>query len=201
MVGPERGHWRADKLKPHSQTTSQSVTRTTALSNSMKLSHALWGHPKQASHGGEVWQNVVHWRKEWQTTSVFLPWNPMNSMKTQNDRILKEELPRSVSVQYATGDQWRNNSRKNEEREPKRKQQTPILWPPDAKNWLIWKDPDVGKDWRREKDDGCIASLTQRIRVLSKPWELVMDRKAWHAAAHGVAKSQTWLSTWNEPNS
>ena len=48
--------------------------------------------------------------------------NPMNSMKRQNDRILKEELPRSVSAQYATGDQWRNNSRKNEEVEPKQKQ-------------------------------------------------------------------------------
>ena len=45
--------------------------------------------------------------------------NPMNSMKRQNDRILKEDLPRSVSAQYATGDQWRNNSRKNEEMEPK----------------------------------------------------------------------------------
>ena len=48
--------------------------------------------------------------------------NHMNSMKRQNDRILKEELPRSVSVQYATGDQWRNNSRKNEGMEPKQKQ-------------------------------------------------------------------------------
>ena len=48
--------------------------------------------------------------------------NPMNSMKRQNDRILKEEIPRSVSDQYATGDQWRNNSRKNEGMEPKQKQ-------------------------------------------------------------------------------
>ena len=48
--------------------------------------------------------------------------NPMNSMKRQNDRILNEELPRSVGAQYATGDQWRNNSRKNEETEPKQKQ-------------------------------------------------------------------------------
>ena len=47
---------------------------------------------------------------------------PMNSMKRQNDRILKEELPRSVGPQYATGDQWRNNSRKNEDTEPKQKQ-------------------------------------------------------------------------------
>ena len=46
----------------------------------------------------------------------------MNSMKRQKDRILREELPRSIGAQYATGDQWRNNSRKNEEPEPKQKQ-------------------------------------------------------------------------------
>ena len=48
--------------------------------------------------------------------------NPMNSMKRKKDRTLKDELPRSVSAQYATGDQWRNNSRKNEETETKQKQ-------------------------------------------------------------------------------
>ena len=48
--------------------------------------------------------------------------NPMNSMKRQNGRTLKDELPRLVGAQYATGDQWRNNSRKNEEMEPKQKQ-------------------------------------------------------------------------------
>ena len=48
--------------------------------------------------------------------------NPMNSMKRQNDRILKGEIPRLVGAQYATGDQWRNNSRKNEGMEPKQKQ-------------------------------------------------------------------------------
>ena len=48
--------------------------------------------------------------------------NPMNGMKRQNDRIPKEELPRSVGAQHATGDQWRNNSRKNEGMKPKQKQ-------------------------------------------------------------------------------
>ena len=62
---------------------------------------------------------MVCWRREWQTTYLE---NPMKSMKRQKDRTLKDELPRSVSAQYATGDQWRNNSRKNEEMEPKRKQ-------------------------------------------------------------------------------
>ena len=46
------------------------------VSNSVKPSHAVWGHPRQTGHGGEVWQNVVHWRRAWQTTSVFLPWEP-----------------------------------------------------------------------------------------------------------------------------
>ena len=53
--------------------------------------------------------------------------NPMNSTKRQKDRTLKEELPRSVGAQYATGEEWRNNSRKNEEMEPKRKQQ-PLVY-------------------------------------------------------------------------
>ena len=48
--------------------------------------------------------------------------NPMNNMKMQNDRTLKDELLRSGGAQYATGDQWRKNSRKNEETEPKQKQ-------------------------------------------------------------------------------
>ena len=48
--------------------------------------------------------------------------NVMNSMKRQKDRTLKDELPRSIGAQYVTGDQWRNNSRKNEETEPKQKQ-------------------------------------------------------------------------------
>ena len=56
-----------------------------------------------------------------QTTSVFFLENPINSMKRQKARTLKDELPRSVGAQYATGDQRRNNSGKNEETEPKQK--------------------------------------------------------------------------------
>ena len=82
--------------------------------------------------------------------------------------------------------------------------ETPILWPPDEKNWLIWEDPDAGKDWRHEKE------MTEDEMVgwhhllsgheLSKLQELVMYREAWRAAIHRVSKSQAWLRDRTELN-
>ena len=57
---------------------------------------------------------MVHWRKECKPLQYSYLENPMNSLKRQKDRTLKDELPRLVGAQYATEDQWRNNSRKNE---------------------------------------------------------------------------------------
>ena len=87
---------------------------------SMKLSHALWGHPRWA---GMVERSDIMWstgERNGKSLQYSCLENP--NMKRQNDRILKEELPRSVGVQYASGDQWRNNSRKKEGMEPKQKQ-------------------------------------------------------------------------------
>ena len=120
MVGLARGHQRADTLKPYPQKTSQSNhTRTTALSNSMKLSHArglTQDGQVMVERSDRMWSTGGGNGKPLQYSCLE---NPMNSMKRQNDRILKEELPRSVGAQYATGDQWRNDSRKNEGMEPK----------------------------------------------------------------------------------
>ena len=120
MVGVVRGHQRADTLKAQSQKTSQSNhTRTTALSNSMKLSHACGATQDRrvmVERSDRMWSTGEGNGKPLQYPCLE---NAMNRMKRQNDRILKKELPRSD--QHATEDQWRNNSRKNEEMEPKQK--------------------------------------------------------------------------------
>ena len=109
MGGVARGHQRADTLKPYSQKTSQSNnTRTTALSNSMKSSHACGA----TQDGWVIVERSVDLWRMWSTGEgngkplyYSCLENPMNCMKRPNDRIPKDELPRSLGAQYATGGQ------------------------------------------------------------------------------------------------
>ena len=82
--------------------------------------------------------------------------------------------------------------------------ETPVLWPPDVKNWLTGKDPDAGKYWRQEEngmtEDEMIGWHHPLDRHKFELWELMMDKEVWCAVVHGVAKSWTQLSNWTELN-
>ena len=85
------------------------------------------------------------------------------------------------------------------------KAEAPVLWPPHAKGWLLGKDSDAERDWGQEEkettEDEMVDGITDSMDLrLSELRELVMDRQAWRAAIHGVAKSWTQLSDWTELN-
>ena len=100
--------------------------------------------------------------------------------KTESPLDCKEMQP-----VHPKGDQsWRFIGRTDVEAE------TPVLWPSDAKSWLIWKDPDTGKDWGQEEKG---TTEDEMVGWHHHPWTWVwVDREAWHAAVHGVTE---WATT------
>ena len=109
-------------------------------------------------HSGEFWQNVVHWRSEWQTTSAFLPWEPHEQY--EKAKRYDTEGPRLVSVQYATGEEQRNSSRKNEEMEPKQKQQSAV---DGSKVWCCKEQYCIGTWNVKSMNQGKLDMIKQEV--------------------------------------
>ena len=106
--------------------------------------------------------------------------NPMNGMKRQNDMILREELPRLVGVQYATGDQWRNNSRKTKGMEPKQKQHPAVDGSGDRSKVQCYKEQYCIGTWNvRSMNQGTFSSV--RFSSVTQSCPTLLPHESQHA--------------------
>ena len=138
---------------------------------------------------GYIWIWELDYKESWALKNWFF-WTVVLEKTLESPLACKEIQP-----VHSKGDQsWVFIGKTDVEAE------TPILWLPDANNWLIWKDPDAEKDWRRRRGwqrmrwlDGITDSMDMDLGGLP---EFVIYRETWHAALHGVGKSRTRLSDW-----
>ena len=135
-------------------------------------------------------QNGPKWKESWALKNWWV-WTVVLEKTLESPLDCKEIRP-----VHSEGDQpWDFFGGNDAEAE------TPVLWPPDAKSWLIGKDSDAGRDWGQE-----VKGTTEDEMAGWHHWfdghksELVKDRELWHAVIHEVAKSQTRLSDWTELN-
>ena len=146
---------------------------------------------------GLVWLDQVHGNK------LGLSWAPKNwrFWTVVLEKTLESPLDcKEIQPVHPKADQsWMSIGRTDAAAE------APILWPPHAKNWLIWKDPDTGKDWRCEEKGTTDDEMVGWYHWLNgHEFEETLGvgdgQGGWRAAVHGVAKSRTRLSNWTELN-
>ena len=143
---------------------------------------------------GHIWMWELDYKERW-VLKNWCFWTVVLDKTLESPLEFKEIQP----VHSKADQSWVFIGRTDVEAE------TPLLWPPDAKSWLIGKDPDAGKDWGRRRRgrqrmrwlDGITDSMGMSLSELQ---ELVMNREAWRGAVHWVSKTWTRLSNWTELN-